>query len=86
MGKLFAPLAGLVDPRLSPPVLHEFEAALALKPEARKQLDVARKLIAECGYHRRDEELAKLEPVIAGSAASPTCRPGFKQGRGPISA
>ena len=59
---------------------------MALKQEARKQLDVARKLIAECGYYRRDEELAKLDAVIAGSAASPTCRPGFEQGRGPISA
>jgi hypothetical protein len=39
-------------------------AAAALKEEARKQLDVARKLIAECGYHRRDEELAELDEVV----------------------
>jgi hypothetical protein len=27
----------------------------------------ARKLIAECGYHRRDEELAELDAVVAGA-------------------
>jgi hypothetical protein len=42
------------------------DAAAALKEEAWKQLDVARKLVAECGYHRRDEELAELEEVVAG--------------------
>jgi hypothetical protein len=26
----------------------------------------ARKLIADCGYHRRDEELAELDEVVAG--------------------
>jgi hypothetical protein len=34
--------------------------------EAREQLDFARRLIAECGYHRRDEELAELDGVVAG--------------------
>ena len=34
--------------------------------DARKQLDIARKLIVECGYHRRDEELAELDAVVAG--------------------
>jgi hypothetical protein len=28
---------------------------------------VARKLIADCGYHRRDEELAELDAVRAGA-------------------
>jgi hypothetical protein len=28
---------------------------------------MARKLIAECGYHRRDEELAELDAVVAGA-------------------
>ena len=37
-----------------------------LVEEARKQLDAARKLIADCGYHRRDEELAELDDVAAG--------------------
>ena len=31
-----------------------------------QELDIARKLIAECGYHRRDEELAELDEVVAG--------------------
>jgi hypothetical protein len=61
----FAPLAGLVEPR-PPPVLPDPDAAAALKEEARNELDVARKLIAECGYHRRDEELAELDAVVAG--------------------
>ncbi len=37
-----------------------------LLEQARKELDVARKLIAECGYHRRDGELAELDGVAAG--------------------
>jgi tetratricopeptide (TPR) repeat protein len=61
----FAPLAGLVAPS-SPPVLPDPSDAAALSEEAREQLDVARKLIAECGYHRRDEELAELDAVTAG--------------------
>jgi hypothetical protein len=37
-----------------------------LQPEeATQNLAAARKLIAECGYHRRDEELAELEDVAA---------------------
>jgi tetratricopeptide (TPR) repeat protein len=63
----FAPLNGLVDPSSPPPVLSDPGAAAGLKEEAREQLDVARKLIAECGYHRRDEELAELDAVIAGA-------------------
>jgi hypothetical protein len=62
----FAPLYGLVEPSPPPPVLPDATAAVALGEEARKQLDVARKLIAECGYHRRDEELAELDTVVAG--------------------
>ena len=42
--------------------------------EARKELDVACKLIAECDDHRRDEELAELDAVTAGDRRSPTCR------------
>jgi hypothetical protein len=41
-------------------------AARPTQGPGRKELDVARKLIAECGYHRRDEELAELDEVIAG--------------------
>jgi hypothetical protein len=61
----FAPLNGLVEPS-PPPVLPDPDAAVALKEEARKELDMARKLIAECGYHRRDEELAELDTVVTG--------------------
>ena len=63
----FAPLAGLVERSPPPPVPPEVAAVASLNEEARKELDVARKLVAECGYHRRDEELAELDAVIAGA-------------------
>ena len=62
----FAPLAGLVDSSPPPLALPDPDATAALREEARRELDVARKLIAECGYHRRDEELAELDAVVAG--------------------
>ena len=61
----FAPLNGLVERSPLRPILPDATAADALGEEARKELDVARKLIAECGYHRRDEELAELDAVVA---------------------
>jgi tetratricopeptide (TPR) repeat protein len=63
----FAPLNGPVEASPPRPVLPDATAAAALREEARKELDVARKLIAECGYHRRDGELAELDAVVAGS-------------------
>jgi hypothetical protein len=62
----FAPLNGLVEPSPSRPVPPDAAAAAALREEARSQLEVARKLIDECGYHRRDDELAELDAVVAG--------------------
>ena len=62
----FAPLNGLVERSLGRPVPPDATAAAALREEAQKELDVARKLITECGYHRRDEELAELDEVVAG--------------------
>jgi tetratricopeptide (TPR) repeat protein len=62
----FAPLNGLVEASPPLPVLPDPDAAAADKEEARNQLDVARKLIAECGYHRRDDELDELDDVVAG--------------------
>jgi hypothetical protein len=62
----FAPLNGLVEPSPPPPVLPDSDEAARLREEARKELDVARKLIAECSYHRRDEELAELDAVVGG--------------------
>jgi tetratricopeptide (TPR) repeat protein len=62
----FAPLNGLVDngpPKPTPPGAEE-RAKLA--EEARVNLAKARELIERCGYHRRDEELAELEAVLAG--------------------
>jgi hypothetical protein len=62
----FAPLNGLVATSPPPPALPHADVAAALKDEGQRQLDVARKLVAECGYHRRDEELAELDAVIGG--------------------
>ena len=59
--------AGLVERSPPPPVRPEAAAVASLNEGARKELDVARKLVAECGYHRRDEELAELDAVIAGA-------------------
>jgi hypothetical protein len=59
----FAPLNGLIDdgpPKPDPPGAEE---SAKLAEEARANLATARELIARCGYHRRDEELAELEAV-----------------------
>ena len=62
----FAPLNGLVEPSPPPPAPPDAAAAARLREEARTELDAARKLIAECGYHRRDGELSELDDVVAG--------------------
>jgi hypothetical protein len=62
----FAPLNGLVEPSPAPPALPDGAATAGFSVEARVQLDAARKLIVECGYHRRDEELSELDEVVAG--------------------
>ena len=62
----FAPLSGLVDDGPAKPALPDAAEAARLREEATAGLATARKLIAECGYHRRDEELAELEDVAAG--------------------
>ncbi len=62
----FAPVNGLVEPTPPPPPPPDAAAAAGLREDAGKELDAARKLIAKCGYHRRDEELAELEDVVAG--------------------
>jgi hypothetical protein len=52
--------------------------------EARRELDAARTLIAECGYHRRDEELSELDEVVAGRrrfADLPPRVPRLRKGR-----
>jgi hypothetical protein len=62
----FTPLNGLLEPSAPPPPPPDAAASAGLREEARAQLDAARKLIVECGYHRRDEELAELDDVVAG--------------------
>ena len=62
----FAPLNGLVDDSPPKPALPDAAEAARLREDATANLAKARKLIADCGYHRRDEELAELEDVAAG--------------------
>ena len=62
----FAPLNGLIDDSPSKPALPDAAEAARLGEEATANLAVARELIAKCGYHRRDEELAELDDVAAG--------------------
>ena len=62
----FAPLGGLIDngpPPSAPPGADE---SAKLAQVARENLATARDLIARCGYHKRDEELAELEAVRDG--------------------
>jgi len=63
----FAPLNGLVDDGPPKPSLPGADEAAGLTAEARADVDVAAKLIDECGYHRRDEELAELRDVLSGA-------------------
>ncbi len=64
----FAPLNGLVDPSPPPPPVPDAAEAARLLAEARKELDAARRLIADCGYHGRDAELAELDAVAGGKS------------------
>ena len=50
-------------PQPGPP---DAEESAKLAKEARVNLATARELIERCGYHRRDQELAELEAVLAG--------------------
>ena len=72
----FAPLNGLVEPSPPPPAPARRRRGGWLTYKAREQLDAARKLIAECGYHRRDEELGELDASSPAAAASPISRRG----------
>jgi len=65
--EVFAPLNGLIDDSPPKPVAPDAAEAAPLKDAARANLAAARKLITECGYHRRDEELAELEAVRDGT-------------------
>ncbi len=76
----FAPLNGLIDNGPPPPVPPDADESAKLAQEAWQNLATAHELITRCGYHKRDEELAELEAVRDGPAASPTCRRGCDLG------
>lgn len=64
----FAPLNGLLEKDNPPePLPLGAEEVARLKNEATEQLNTAADYIATCGYHKRDEELADLKAVLAGS-------------------
>ena len=62
----FAPLNGLVEGGPAAPAPPDAAEAARLEEEARAQLATARNLVAECGYHKRDEEVAELDAVLKG--------------------
>jgi tetratricopeptide (TPR) repeat protein len=63
----FAPLYGLLEKDNPPkPAVPDAARMVRLKSDAVKQLAIAADYIEKCGYHRRDEELAELQDVLAG--------------------
>jgi tetratricopeptide (TPR) repeat protein len=63
----FAPLNGLIEDSPPKPALPNAAEAARSTEEARANLAKARSLITECGYHKRDDELAELEVVLKGA-------------------
>lgn len=62
----FAPLNELIDESPSKPVMPDAGEAARLSEVASKNLMEARKLITECSYRKRDEELAELQALLRG--------------------
>lgn len=62
----FAPLNGLAGDSPPEPNLPDAAAIEGLKAEAGKRLAFASETITECGYHKRDAELAELDAILAG--------------------
>jgi len=62
-----APLNGLIDDSPPKPVAPDAAEAARLTDDATTNLANARNLITECGYHRREDELAELEAVLKGA-------------------
>ena len=75
----FAPLNGLVEPSPPPPALPDAAAAAALQEEARKELDIARKLIADAATTGATKNLASSTTSSPAAAASPICRRACKR-------
>src|SRR6185369_7167816 len=61
----FAPLNGLLDDSPPKPERPGEAERKSLHDEAAKQLAVAANYITKCEYHKRDEELAELQEVLA---------------------
>lgn len=64
----FAPLNGMIDDSPLKPEVPDEAQRKSLRDEAAKQIEIAAKLITECGYHRRDKELQELQSVLKGEA------------------
>lgn len=63
----FAPLNGVLEDTPPRPAAPDTAELARLTTEAAANLNVARKIVVDCAYHRRDDELAELEAVFAGS-------------------
>jgi hypothetical protein len=60
-------LRSMAHRRLAPKPERPSEAERkSFHDEAAKQLAIAADYITTCGYHRRDEELAELQAMVAG--------------------
>ena len=62
-----APLNGILENSPPKPVAPDVAESARLIAEVAASLDMVRNLIAECGYHRRSDELVELEAVFRGS-------------------
>lgn len=62
----FTPLRGMIDDSPPKPKVPSATARKRLHTEAAAQIAIAAALISECGYHRRDAELAELQSVLRG--------------------
>jgi hypothetical protein len=59
----------LIDAGPSKPERPDDAERDSLQDEAAKQLAIASDYIEQCGYHRRDDELAELQAVLNGARA-----------------
>jgi Leucine-rich repeat (LRR) protein len=64
--EVFVPLNSVEAHPGSAQVRRDASEAAQLTDKARVQIAIARKLVAECDYHKRDAEVAELEAVLKG--------------------
>jgi len=71
-----AALNGLLENKNPPrPAPLSANRVARLKTETAEQLQIAADYISSCSYHKRDEELAELQEVLAGKKSFASLRP-----------